>query len=155
MTDGVRKVEGTILKLRCSICGYLFHHFLFSGDEDVDTIGLCSASSCKNDNLALVEAGPNEWKDFSDSGYRSIERRLTESLDCKDFKVIRALRVDDKQKATAGLSFAEFKKIYTPPVIVYSCPCCDGGESRLVEEIAVDDFQSSGGKIILTGRLNF
>ena len=128
-------------------------HFLFSGDEDADTAGLCSASSCNQNEVVIVEAEPNEWNDLEGTGASAIEERLAQQLRRADFKVLRLLRVERENAPGTGLSFRDFKKGYERPVLVYSCACCGEGESRAIEELTAGEFQESGGRILATGRL--
>lgn len=153
MSESHREVEGTIQRLRCDACGSVFPHFLFSGEEDSDTAGLCSAAVCgQKEVLVIVEADPSEWNDFASGVVASLEDRLKKQCAFGDLKVIRLLRVE-REPAAAGLSFSDFRKAYKPPVPIYSCVCCDTGESRISEEVTVKDFVNSGGRILLTGRL--
>lgn len=131
----------------------VFPHFLFSGEEDTDTVGLCSASSCNQNEVVIVEAEPDEWSDLESTRTMAIEKRLAQQLGRADLKVLRLLRVERETTPAAGLSFREFQKGYKPPVLVYSCACCGKGESRVIEEITAGDFEKSGGQILVTGRL--
>jgi hypothetical protein len=151
MTGSPRIVEGTILRLRCDACSSVFPHFLFSGEEDSDTAGLCSASSCEKDELVIAEAEPSEWNDLAHTD-AAVGSKIAEQLQRNDLKVVRLLRVERETGAT-GLSFSDFRKAYKPPTLIYSCACCANGESRAIEEITVEAFQKAGGRIITTGRL--
>lgn len=153
MTMPKRSVVGTVLRLRCQACGAVFPHFLFSGDEDIDTAGLCSASGCNQNEVVIVEAEPDEWNDFEGAGASAIEERLSQQFGRANLRVLRLLRVERETAPVAGLSFRDFKKGYKPPVLVYSCACCAEGESRAIEELTAGDFQRSGGQILVTGRL--
>lgn len=153
MTTPPRLVAGSVLRLRCQTCGAVFPHFLFSGEKDTDTAGLCSASSCDQNEVVIVEAEPSEWNDLERTGATAIERRLAQQLGRPDFRVLRLLRVEREAAPAAGVSFGDFKKGYKPPVLVYSCACCAKGESRAIDELTVGDFQESGGEILVTGRL--
>lgn len=153
MTDSHREIEGTIQRLHCDACGSVFPNFLFSGEEDSDTAGLCSAAVCsQKDVVLIVEANSSEWNDLALGVVASIEDRLREQCSFSDLKVVRLLRVEH-EPAAPGLSFSEFRKAYKRPVPIYSCVCCTTGESRVVEEITVRDFVDSGGRILLAGRL--
>lgn len=151
MTGSPRIVDGTILKLRCDACDAVFPHFLFSGEADSDTAGLCSASSCGKDELVIAEAEPREWSDVAHTD-SAVGNRISEQLQRNDLKVVRLLRVE-RELGANGLSFSDFRRAYKPPVLIYSCVCCVNGESRAIEEITVEDFQRGGGQIITTGRL--
>lgn len=148
-----RIVAGTILTLFCDACKARFPHFLFFGDDDIDTAGLCSASSCDKNEVVIFEATPTEWNDFEKSGISEIETRLALELRRGDLRVLRLLKIERDKNIQTGLSFRDFKKKYVAPTVVYSCPCCPDGKSHALEELTLDEFQKSGGRITLTGRL--
>ena len=141
---------GTVLRLQCKACGAVFPHFVFSALQGIDPTGLCSASSCRQNEVVIVEAKPDKWQHFEEAGVSSIEEWLAQKLGPVDLKVLRLLRVESQTSPAAGLSFGDFKKGYKSPVRVYSCACCAKGESRTIEELTVSDFQKSGGKIHIT-----
>lgn len=149
MSDAMRKVEGTVLRLRCDVCGSSFAHFVFSGEDDLETAGLCSASSCVQDEIVITQTDAREWRDLADGDVASVERRLARELARDDLKVIAVRRVEDHANEAAGMSFAEFRKVYRPPTLIYSCACCAQGESRMVEEITVSAFREGGGRVSL------
>lgn len=153
MMDKQRKIAGTVLKLRCTHCAATFPHFLFAGEGDTDTDGLCSASSCEQNELVLGELELDEWNDFENNGALHFEKRLSEQLGRHDLKTVRLLRVEKTENSGIGMNFRDFRNAYKPPVLVFSCACCTEGESRATEEITVDDFQRLGGKISPIGRL--
>lgn len=148
-----RIVSGTILQLCCQACNATFPHFLFSGEDDTKTAGLCSASTCKKNEIVVAEAEPVEWNTFEQAGAFEIEKRLARQLVRDDLRVLRLLRIEREDVAGTGISFRDFKKNHKPAVLVYSCACCRDGESRATEEKTVDEFQASGGRIFMTGRL--
>jgi len=154
MTDSLqRTVEGTVMMLRCDSCGATFPHFSFAGDQDTDTAGLCSASSCDQNEVILVEADLSEWNDFEQRGASAIECRLAKQLGRNDLKILRMLGIEQENVPVGGVSFRDFRKAYKPPVIVYTCACCSDGKSRSVAELTIEDFQEKGGRIMTTGRL--
>jgi hypothetical protein len=148
-----RIVSGTILELCCQACNATFPHFLFSGEDDIETAGLCSASTCKKNEVVVAEAEPTEWSTFEQAGVLEIEKRLAQQLVRDDLRVLRLLRIEREEVVGAGMSFRDFKKSHKPAVLVYSCACCRDGESRATAEKTVDEFQASGGRIVVTGRL--
>ena len=148
-----RKISGTVLSLRCMQCEAEFPHFLFSGEEDTDTAGLCSLSSIDADELIIGELEIEEWNNFDTNGALHFEHRLSEQLNRHDLKVVRLLRVEQAKNVGNGMNFQDFRKAYNPPAMVFSCICCVDGESRTSEEITVENFQSLGGKISPIGRL--
>ncbi|AXQ28018.1 hypothetical protein D0B54_04730 [Solimonas sp. K1W22B-7] len=146
-------VTGSILRLRCQACGALFPHFQFSGERETEAGGLFSASSGKLDEVFIAEATEPEWKDFDRAGATLAEQRLAQQLGREDLRVIRLLRIESALTGGQGMSFADFKKSYRPPVMVYSCAGCGEGESKLVEEISVEEFQLAGGNVRLADGL--
>lgn len=148
-----RTVTGTVMKLRCGNCGSTFPHFVFSGEKDTDTDGICSASSCEKNEVVIAELLQNEWNDLDNTGASNFQHRLSLLLDRHDLRVIRLVRVEQAQNPSAGLSFRDFAKSYEPPVLVFSCACCTNGESKLYEELTLDDFRLSGGNVLAVGHL--
>ncbi|MFC4314273.1 hypothetical protein ACFPN2_34735 [Steroidobacter flavus] len=145
-------IDGTVVRLQCEACGAVFPYFRFTGDVDSDTDGLYSATSCTGNELVIAEATPSEWNEMGRGDGTSTEKNLAQQLGRTDLKIVHLVRVEDTN-AAKGLSFAEFQKVYKPPVLIYSCPCCADGESRAVEELTAARFKKSGGKIELLGPL--
>jgi hypothetical protein len=152
MIHADREVAGTILSLRCEACGSVFPHFLFLGDGDSSTAGLCSASRCRKDEVVIAEVDSSEWGALAVAESSSIEARLMKEFSLADLKVVRLLRVEHGASA-AGSSFGDFRKAYKPPIQIYSCVCCVNGEARSIEAVEVKRFEDSGGRILLSGRL--
>ncbi len=134
MSIDLNSVAGSILRLRCQACGAVFPHFQFAGERETETGGLFSASSGKANEVLVFEAKPEEWKDFDRSGATLAEKRIAEEQGRDDLRVIRLLRIESALSAGKEMSLAQFKAAYRPPVMVYSCACCESGESRRVEE---------------------
>lgn len=155
MTDQVRKVEGTVAKLSCTKCRATFPHFIFSGEDDTDTAGLGSLSSCDKNEIVIGELEPSEWNNFDGPGSASFEERLSVQLGRRDLRVVRLLRVERDGNVGLGKSFSDFRKAYKSPKLVFSCACCADGEARPLEEITVEDFKRLGGKISAIGHLGF
>jgi hypothetical protein len=135
MSIDLRSVEGTVQRLRCQACGAVFPHFQFSGERETEGGGLFSASSGKADEVLVFEAQPEEWKDFDRAGATLAEKRIAQELARDDLRVIRLLRIESALTTGQGMSFADFKKSYRPPVMAYSCACCEAGECRVVEAV--------------------
>lgn len=148
-----RKVTGTVLKLRCSACGKAFLHFRFSGDNDAGTIGLHSLSSCIQDGLVIAEMAPSEWNRFELNGAHEFESRIRNLLHRDDLRLIRLVRIESPPVSAAGMSFQKFRETYKVPEEIFSCPCCETGESTIVEELTIDRFRNLGGKITVVGAL--
>lgn len=153
MVSNNRIVVGTVLKLGCQQCGATFPHFVFSGDTDMATVGLCSASSCARDALVLFEVEAAEWRDFALGEVAAIEERLARQFPGEALRLVQLLRVESDDSAAKGMSFRDFKKVYKAPVLVYACICCVDGESRAQDEISTEKFRRAGGNIMLTGQL--
>lgn len=148
-----REIEGVIQKLRCTACGASFPHLLFHGEQDTDTAGLCSAAACGQSDLAVaVEADPFEWKQLTDGNAASLERRLLGQTRLGPIRVIRLARVERKE-LPPGMSLIAYREAYEPLTLIYSCICCGADESRVMEEVEIDEFVKSGGRLVLTGRL--
>lgn len=153
MSDETRTVKGTILRLQCQACSAVFPHFQFSGERETETGGLFSASSGKADEVFIAEATADEWKDFDRAGATLAERRLALEKGRDDLRVIRLLRIESALTTGQGMSLADFRKSYRPPVMIYSCACCEGGESRVVGECSRREFEQAGGCIGLSDGL--
>lgn len=149
----LNRIEGSILRLRCMRCDRTFPHFRFSGDTDMVTAGLGSATSCAENEVVLAEMEPSEWNGFEAGGAQAFEQRLSQELGRTDLRVILLLRVKARSPSARGLSFQEFRKQYQPPLLQYSCACCADGASTEVSELTVEEFRNSGGKVTLTGHL--
>lgn len=152
MSDSHRLVDGTVAKLQCAACGAVFPLFTFTGETDSDTDGLYAATSCATNEVVLADATPSEWNGMGRGDSTSVEKKLAQQLARTDLKIVHLVRVENTISAK-GLSFAEFQKVYKPPVLIYSCACCPNGESRVVEKLTVARFKKSGGKIKLIGSL--
>ena len=149
-----RKVTGTVLKLRCAACGKVFPHFRFSGEDDTDTVGLYSLSNCNQDDLVIAEMTPSEWNGFEQNGAHEFESRIRHQLHRDDLRLVRLVRTELPPVSGAGMSFQEFRKTYKALEEIFSCPCCETGESALVEELMIDRFRDLGGTITVVGSLS-
>lgn len=149
MSTADRPVEGTLLRLRCQECLSEFPHYIFTGEDDLDTEGLCSASTCDTNELALFQISPQAWQESRDSHEALIRLDLESLIGRKGFRLVRLLRVEEKNNSAAGLSFQDFMKSYRQPELVFSCPCCNSGESLSIGEMTVDEFESEGGRILV------
>ena len=150
----LRRVSGTVLRLRCSSCQKTFPHFSFFGDTDMATQGLGSVTSFERNEIVLAEFSPDEWNNFEVDGTERFERRLRKLLDRDDLRVVRLRAVEETAEAARGASFQEFLKQYRPSSLVFSCACCEGGQSRPIGETTVEEFEQAGGKISVVGRLS-
>lgn len=151
MSKTVRNYRGSILWLRCEVCGTTFPHFQFEGEGDSDTNGLCSASTCLGPEIVLIYASPQEWNSYDAGGREALEKRIREETGRDDFRIIRIVEIEQKAPFTEGMSFKQFFKSYTPPILRYTCPCSSMGRSVKVKEQTIDDFTAGGGKLIPIG----
>lgn len=135
MSTDLRSVPGTVLRLRCQACGAVFPHFQFSGERETTSGGLFSASSGRTDEVFVLEATPEEWKDFDRAGAALAEQRIARETSRDDLRVIRLLRIESALSAGREMSLAQFKAAYRPPVMLYSCACCEAGEARAIESL--------------------
>jgi hypothetical protein len=147
------KVFGTIKILKCASCEAIFPLAAYEGEADTDTIGLCSAGKCNSLEVAIAEATSVEWNQLASGDVKDLQRRIGTELGRDDLKIATLLRIEPGKNAPAGTSFAEFRKAYRPPVLVYSCPCCGEGEATETKEFTVDRFAEIGGRILPVGEL--
>jgi hypothetical protein len=63
------------------------------------------------------------------------------------------IRTENGFTPPRGTSYAEFSKLYRPPILVYSCPCCDNGEATEIANYSVSDFIDLGGQVMVIGDL--
>jgi len=152
--DIKRKIHGTVVKLQCSSCGRTFSHFLFSAEGDADSAGLHSLSSCKKNEIVLGEMESNEWNNLDSGGILVFEARLSKHLGRDDLRATHLLRVGKKNGTATGVNFRDFMKTYQPPIQVFSCIFCAGGESKSTEETTIKEFLSTGGCISEVGQLD-
>ncbi len=148
-----RKVTGSVLKLWCAACGKVFPHFRFSGEDDTDTAGLYSMTSCDRDELVVAAMDPSEWNGFEQNGAHEYESRIGRHLHRDDLNLVKLLRIESPPVSGSGVSFHDFRKTYIAPAEIFSCPCCETGESTIVEELTIDQFKELGGKITVVGSL--
>jgi hypothetical protein len=147
-------VSGSVVRLSCMACGRVTSDFRFEGEGDTDTMGLGSLASCAANEIVLAEIQPDEWNSFEQGGSAQFEARVCGELRRKDLRVVRLLRSVDVSAPGVGVDFRDFRKAYRPPELFFSCPCCSQGESKLMEELTVEQFVKSGGRVITTGRLS-
>lgn len=148
----VRKVEGELVRLRCKACGGTASQLVLSGDTDMATDGLGTATSCSADRVAVGEMTKEEWAD-GEAGLAGFEARLQAALGAPDLRVVRLLRVKKQTSATSGESFAAFRSRYRSPTLIYSCPCCGVGEAEAVANMSVAQFRIRGGEILTDGKI--
>ncbi len=150
----MRKISGDVQKVRCGTCGSVFHNFLFSGEDDSETAGLCSASRRNIADVVIAEATSDEWGAFEGNGLSLLEVRLADTLNLTGLKVLRLLRVEQSGGVAEKTSFKDFLQTYKPPTLVYACPACSQGEAHVIGECTIDEFKACGGKLTVVGDLS-
>jgi hypothetical protein len=153
MTTTINLVRGSVKLVTCQACGSDIPLFEFDMETDTDGIGLCSAARCNQMNIVIAETTLEEWKAMKAGELRHLPLRLAKEFQVSDFHVLHIKRIDQQTPAPTGTSFAEFKKNYRRPIVVYDCPCCEAGEGTETEELTVAEFEKSGGRIFPLGNL--
>lgn len=148
-----RIVHGEVQVLRCSSCGASIPRFQFSGDSDRDTDGLISAAACGGMKVVVAEATSSEWRSIGAGDSREALDRLRRESGLDDLQMPMMIRVEGGVTPPAGTSFAEFRKQYQPPIIVYRCPCCAVGEATETASHTLPDFADLGGQLAVIGDL--
>lgn len=145
-----RLVEGEIELLSCKTCGVTTPHFVFSGDSDQETDGLFSTSLPGAMIVVLAEFTSAEHLMVSRGDHASVLERVERESGVDGLRTSRFLRTEGGV-ALKGRSFAEFRKQYVRPDVVYACPSCLDGEAVSVRAIGVDAFVEEGGRVIALG----
>lgn len=148
-----RIVSGTIIELHCQSCGAKFPHFIFSGETDIDTTGLCSASVCNEPIVIITEIHPNEWSTFTSAMPIKIETRLRQETGLTNIKIPQLLKVEIKTPIEKKSNFRNFISNYRPPELIYSCICCSSGECRTTSERSIEEFIKLHGTIQTIGNI--
>ena len=138
-----RWVEGIVSVLLCRSCGKRTPHLTFNGDTDMVTIGLTSLSSITRNEIVVADAQGDELRDREG---KAILGRVSKQLKRDDLRVVRLLRAEEEE-IKAGVSFQEFRKVYRPPSLIFSCPHCVTGEAEVKDKPSVSDFQREGGEL--------
>ena len=147
MEQRLRLIEGEIAQMRCDACHAEFPHFVFVGEGDTDTQGLCSATLCGASRVAVFEVNPLEWKDLGEGSVSQIEARVSAEFGRPGLRVLRLLRVEGTTSGSPGMPFKDFKKLHSRTVVVYSCVCCTTGESKETGKISTGAFRATGGEL--------
>jgi hypothetical protein len=153
MTNLGNRVRGSVALVTCKDCHSQFPRFEFETETDVGAIGFCSASSCNQLKLVIAETTLDEWNALSSGELVSLPPRLSDEAGERDLHVLHVKRIDKGPQIPAGLPFAEFRKLYRRPTVIYDCPCCGTGEAIESEELTVTEFEARGGHIRALGNL--
>lgn len=143
-----RKIDGYVLRLKCSRCNHEFPHVVFSGDTDMVTMGLSSLTAPEANEVIIGELSIAEYKLGFDAGLQAFEQRISETLQRTDLRTVRLLRSEVEQPPK-GISFQAFRQQYKPPRIFYSCAACMIGEATEVDKLDWQRFENAGGQITL------
>jgi hypothetical protein len=146
----VMRVEGEVLKLKCSSCEAEFPTFCFSGDTDMVTIGLESVSCLDPAGVVLGTLDQDELRVGVDQGREHFANRMSQLLGTN--LVALSVRHWIKEPSGAGMSFQQARRVYRPPQPIYSCPKCFG-EAQVASTHEPADFIAQGGRLELTGDL--
>ncbi len=152
MNSNLRKITGSVKLISCAACNATIPLFAFEVETDTDAIGLCSAGCCNSYKLAVFEVNIDEWKALRSNYNNDLPPRINQELNEPDYRMVHILRIERFDDPPAGTSFAEFRRQYHPPQVIYSCPCC-GGEGVVNKEMTVDQFNKIGGSILTLGNL--
>ena len=120
----------------------------FIGDSDFQTTSLVSAGSDTSLFIVIGEVQSDEWHRESSRTYDTVEHRLRRQLNRNDIYILRMSRVEVPDRAPAGASFAEFRRQYQPPSVIYACPSCPDGDAVKADEFTREEFERSGGTIL-------
>lgn len=146
MNAQTKPVAGSVRILVCNKCDAEFPVFDFEVESDADAIGLYSAGMC-NGGLVLLELSFEEWRAAQSGDLKEIPPRLYNGIPIGCYQFAHILRVESPDLPVAGASFADFRREYRAPTIVYACPCCNDGEATSQREMTPEEFERSGGEI--------
>lgn len=138
----MRRVAGYIQKLRCAACEGQFATFVFSGDTDIATMDLETATAVETGEVVIGERLPSEMLDYA-SGREKFAERMSRERGVK-FRPVPLLRAEDINVSTSD--FSAFRRAYQPPKLIYGCPRCAGEAQALGSESAAE-YLSRGGVI--------
>jgi hypothetical protein len=143
-----RCIEANVSTLRCETEGHLTPYVTFIGDTDMVTADLGSLSSIISAEVVLAELKTGEtFNQPSDM----FESRINKLLERDDLRFVHLRRID-QEDIPAGLSFQEYKKVYSPARLVFACPRC-GADCFAIRNESPKAFEQRGGKLKLIGDL--
>lgn len=141
---------GSVAMVTCQTCHGSLPVFEFELESDLGAIGLCSAAECNGLNLVIAEVNIHEWQAMQDGKLRTLPDRIG---GFERFHVLHIKRIERSPDPPVGISFSEYRKIYKPSVVIYSCPCCAHGEALKDKELTIIQFEKLGGQITALGGL--
>jgi hypothetical protein len=136
-TEGpVRRIEGEIEELRCGSCGVQSATFVFTGDTDMTTMDLETATAPETGEVVIGERLGNETRE-------QFAERISRERGAK-FATVPLIRTEDTNEPTSD--FRVFLRAYRPPTPVFGCPKC-GGEARVIRRESPAEYIARGGQI--------
>ena len=153
MTSLNKVIRGAVKMISCQNCRSNIPLFEFDSETDNDTVGLCSAALCNGLEIVIAEVTLYEWKKMYSGELLHLPTRISGDSYLKSLHVLHIKRIEQSPDPTPGTSFPEYRKIYRPPVVIYSCPCCDGSDAIETQEFSVSKFEEIGGRIITLGNI--
>lgn len=146
-------VNGSIKMIACRLCNSKIPLFAFESETDVDTVGLCSAAQCNDRRVVVAETTLDEWKMMESGDVVNLQSRIIGASGIEDLHILLIRRIERGPEPAAGVPFSEFRKAYKPPVVIYSCPCCNSGDAVETQEYSVWEFEELGGRVVTVGNL--
>jgi hypothetical protein len=146
-------VSGSVLLLGCHACSRVYPHFVLEGETDMQTQGIATLVSFDRAEVLIAELSVEDFSMGAEKGLDALASRLSREFDRDDLRAVHLLRVERTLASHSSGSFQKFLKSYVPPRLVFSCPCCGGGECTSISEMSVADFRRSGGEVRLFGDL--
>ncbi|MBC6981298.1 hypothetical protein [Caulobacter sp. 17J80-11] len=145
----LRRVEGTVMRLHCGRCAADFPGFAFADQAEPEADGLACAASREADELVLAEPEPEEQIAWQAGGDLRFARRLAAEYGRPDLRVQRR-RERPADGRAGGVSLRRARP--AAGASVFACVRCDG-ESRVVGELSVEEFEAAGGRVHTVGGL--
>lgn len=140
-------IYDTILWFESRETGRRFPVAQFSADTDMVTAGWVSLTSIEAPEIVVMKMVPSEYSAGIPIAYEQVERRVNASLGRGDLRASWLVEAVQQGPTGAGLSFQEFRKVYQPPRLLYRDIFADGSLAEEVAQVALSDFESSGGKV--------
>jgi hypothetical protein len=151
MTAGDNVVPGCIKRVACQRCGATVPFFEFDLENDVELMGLLSAGKCNELKVVVAEISLDERNAVEAGEIAGLPPRLN-SPERDGFRIVR-VKNTRQDLPSSDLPFSEYRKLYSPPVVVYSCPCCGLGDALVETEMSLSEFELHGGEVLILGDL--
>lgn len=122
-----KKIEGSILWLKCKNCSAEFPSFVFSGETDMSTAGLRTLTNLESKRLYIYEE-PNTSACGSEVELISVK----------------------EEKSVPGESFQEFQRRFheKKPCYFYKCICCADGTASVTSRLSKDELSEKGYSLV-------